>query len=37
MCYNFHSGIFDEEEDMMFTIELDLFSDFIRDHNKVQA
>jgi len=26
MCYDFHSIMFNEEEDMMFVIELDLFS-----------
>jgi hypothetical protein len=26
VCYDFHSRIFNEEEDMMFVIELDLFS-----------
>ncbi len=26
ICYEFHSGIYDEDEDMMFAIELDLFS-----------
>jgi len=25
-CYDFHSGIFDKEEDLMFAIELGLFS-----------
>jgi hypothetical protein len=37
VCYDFHSGIFDEEMDMMFSTELDLFSNFNRDHNRVQA
>ncbi len=37
MCYDFHSRIFDEKEDMMFTTELDLFSNFNRDHSRVQA
>ncbi len=26
ICYDFHFGILDEEEDMMFTTKLDLFS-----------
>jgi hypothetical protein len=26
VCYNFHFGIFDEEENLMFTIEPKLFS-----------
>jgi hypothetical protein len=26
ICYDFHSGIFNDEEDVMFAIELDLFS-----------
>jgi hypothetical protein len=26
ICYDFHFGIFDEEEDLMFAIELGLFS-----------
>jgi hypothetical protein len=26
MCYDFHFGISDEEKDVMFTIELNLFS-----------
>jgi len=26
MCYDFHYGIFDEKEDVMFAIKLDLFS-----------
>jgi hypothetical protein len=37
MCYDFHSGIFDDEEDMMFTTKLDLFSKINRDHTKVQS
>jgi hypothetical protein len=26
VCYDFHFGIFDKEEDLMFAIELGLFS-----------
>jgi hypothetical protein len=26
VCYDFHFGIFDEEKDLMFTIESGLFS-----------
>jgi hypothetical protein len=26
ICYDFHYGIFDEKEDLMFTIESGLFS-----------
>ncbi len=26
VCYDFHSGIFDKEKDVMFAIEFDLFS-----------
>ncbi len=26
ICYDFHSGIFDEEEDLMFVTKLGLFS-----------
>jgi hypothetical protein len=26
VCYDFHFGIFDEEEDLMFATELGLFS-----------